>query len=332
VLRGFKLGRWVTEVGNELGVSERTVRRDIAELQDAGFDIEIDKRDGRVIATLAAERNYSPVSITKRERFTLFAVRRMFDIFKGSPFLEDVRNVLAKLAQRMSDKERAEHATFGDRFVYLPDHGTKSYTGKDDIFNAIQTGIMSRKIVRYRYGDARGRKGDGYLAPFGLVMHRNGFYVIGARLRNVDSDVADAPRGMFALERFAGPSICAPTSSLFRRTFEWRTRSTARSGRTWATEVARTRSPSSSAQPRRSSSRRAPGIRRNRARRSATGASASCSEHRTSRRSCRGSSNGGRMPALWHLTLLLRRSGQSSRKHCDNTGDDRSRCARMARR
>ncbi|HTR50677.1 MAG TPA: WYL domain-containing protein [Kofleriaceae bacterium] len=34
-------------------------------------------------------------------------------------------------------------------------------------------------------------------------MHRNGLYAIGARLKDVDSDVATAPRGMFALERFA---------------------------------------------------------------------------------------------------------------------------------
>lgn len=203
VLRGFKLGRWVTEVGNEIGVSERTVRRDIAELQDAGFDIEVSKRDGKVVATLADERNHSTVAITKRERFTLFAVRRVFDVFKGTPYLEDVRSVLSKLAQRMSEKERAEHATFGDRFVYLPDHGTKSYADKEDIFDAIQTGVLSRKIVRYRYSDARGRERGGYLAPFGLVMHRNGLYAIGARLKDVDSDVATSPRGMFALERFA---------------------------------------------------------------------------------------------------------------------------------
>ncbi len=74
-LRGFKHGRWVGEVAAEVGASERTVRRDIAELQDAGFDIELARRENRTIATLASERNYSPVSITKRERFTLLAVR-----------------------------------------------------------------------------------------------------------------------------------------------------------------------------------------------------------------------------------------------------------------
>jgi hypothetical protein len=57
-------------------------RRDIIELQDAGIDIEVSKRANRIFAVLTAERSHSPVSITKRERFTLLAVRRVFDVFK----------------------------------------------------------------------------------------------------------------------------------------------------------------------------------------------------------------------------------------------------------
>ena len=47
-LRGFKRGRWVNEIADAIGASERTVRRDLAELQDAGIDIEIAKRENRV--------------------------------------------------------------------------------------------------------------------------------------------------------------------------------------------------------------------------------------------------------------------------------------------
>ncbi|MFN0252820.1 MAG: helix-turn-helix transcriptional regulator [Kofleriaceae bacterium] len=202
-LRGFKLGRWVTEVAKEIGASERTVRRDITELQDAGFDIEVTKRDNRVISCLASERNYSPVSITKRERFTLLAVRNVFDVLRGTPFHDDVHSVMAKLEQRMNDKERDEIATFGERFVYLPDHGTKSYAGKDDIIDAIQTGILSRKVVRYRYADARGRSRNGFLAPYGMVLYRHGLYTVGGRLKAVDSDAGSASIGVFAIERFA---------------------------------------------------------------------------------------------------------------------------------
>jgi proteasome accessory factor B len=201
-LRGYKRGRWVTEVGKEVGVSERTVRRDLAELQDAGFDIEVGSRDGRVVATLIAERTATPIAITRRERFSLLAVRRVFDVLQGTPFLEDVRSVFTKLEQRMSDKERAELASFGERFVYMPDHGTKSYAGKEDIIDAIQTGILSNKVVRYRYADARGRSRDGHLAPLAIALYRHGLYTIGARLKAPDAPATAANVGIFAIERF----------------------------------------------------------------------------------------------------------------------------------
>lgn len=192
----------MSEVADELGISERTARRDLAELQDAGIDIEIEKRANRVYASLTAERNYSPVSITKRERFTLLAIRRVFDVFKGTPFLDDVESVLNKLEQRMSEKERAEHAALGEQFIYMPDHGTKSYEGKEDVIDALQTGIILHRVVKYRYADARGRTRAGYLAAFRMAMYRHGLYAIGAQLKEPGDDVRGAQRGVFAVERF----------------------------------------------------------------------------------------------------------------------------------
>ena len=126
-LRGFKLGRRISDVAAEVGASERTVRRDFAELQDAGFEIEISNREHRSYACLHSEQAYSAVPITKRERFTLLAVRSVFEVLHGTPFLEDVGAVMQKLEQRMSAKERVERDAFGERFMYMPDHGTKSY-------------------------------------------------------------------------------------------------------------------------------------------------------------------------------------------------------------
>lgn len=202
-LRGYKHGVWVTELAADVGASERTVRRDLRELQDADIDIEIEKRANRVTAVLTEERSFSAVAITKRERFTLLAVRRVFDVFARTPLLEDIASVLGKLAQRMSDKERAELTAFGEQFVYMPDHGTKSHEGKDDIINAIQSGIIQRKLVRYRYAAPHRRTTRaGYLAPFRLAMYRHGLYAIGAKLAAVTDDVRTAPLGIFAIERF----------------------------------------------------------------------------------------------------------------------------------
>jgi predicted DNA-binding transcriptional regulator YafY len=89
----------------------------------------------------------------------------------------------------------------------MPDHGTKSYEGTEDVVDAIQDAIMKRRIIRYRYADARGRAGAGYLAPFRLAMYRHGLYVVGARLKAPDTDVSAAPLGVYAVERFAEAEV-----------------------------------------------------------------------------------------------------------------------------
>ena len=203
-LRGYKQGRWVGELATEVGASKRTVRRDITELQDAGFEIDLTKRGSRSIACLVTERNYSPVSITRRERFTLLAVRSVFDVLRGTPLHDDVQSVLAKLEQRLSTAERKESASLGERFAYVPDGGTKAYEDKGDIIDAIQTGILSRKVVRYSYKDSRGRATRGYLAPFALLLYRHGLYAVGSRGNDPAIETSDWRRtlGVFAVERF----------------------------------------------------------------------------------------------------------------------------------
>jgi predicted DNA-binding transcriptional regulator YafY len=203
-LRGFRRGRRLAEIAAELRVSERTVRRDLADLRAAGFEIESLTIGGRAGARLV-ERTYSTIAITRRERYTLLAIASMFDVLRGTPLWEDVASLTTKLEQRMTPEERAEHATFGDRFAYIPDGGTKAYAGKEDVLDALLTGVLSRRVVRYGYRDARGRVRHGHLAPYTMVLYKHGLYVIGCRLR----DPADGktippatPIGVYAVERF----------------------------------------------------------------------------------------------------------------------------------
>lgn len=140
------------------------------------------------------------VAITRRERYTLLAIRRMFDVFNGTPFAEDVESLLAKLLQRTTAKERAELAADRDRFAYIPDGGTKAYRGKEDVIDALQTGVLMRRVVKFSYRAGRGRASRGYLAPFSLVVFKHGLYVLGRRLDDPAAGLA-IPRG--AIERLA---------------------------------------------------------------------------------------------------------------------------------
>ncbi|HEY0189680.1 MAG TPA: WYL domain-containing protein [Kofleriaceae bacterium] len=203
-LRGFRRGRRLAELAKALDASERTIRRDLADLRTAGFEIESVTLEGRAGARLV-EKTYSNIAITRRERYTLLAIASLFDVLRGTPLWEDVSSLQRKLEQRMSPEERAEHASLGDRFAYVPDGGTKAYEGKEDILDALMTGVLSRRVVRYAYSDARGRGRDGFFAPFTMILYKHGLYVVGCRLREPAEGKTIEPGAtiaVYAVERF----------------------------------------------------------------------------------------------------------------------------------
>lgn len=203
-LRGFRRGRPLAEIAGSLGVSARTVRRDLEELRTTGFEIESLLLDGKAAARLV-ERSHSHIAITRRERYTLLAIASFFDALRGTPLWEDVASLQKKLEQRMSPEEREEHATFGERFAYVPDGGTKAYQGKEDVLDGLLTGVLSRRLVRFAYQDARGRAQRGLLAPFTMLLYKHGLYVVGCRLGTVEDGRAiplGTPLVVYAAERF----------------------------------------------------------------------------------------------------------------------------------
>jgi predicted DNA-binding transcriptional regulator YafY len=129
----------------------------------------------------------------------------MFDVLRGTPFYDDIESVLTKLAQRLAPDEENEHATFAERITYVPDGGIKAYDDKADVIDAIMTGVLSRKVIRYAYIEARGGRQRGYLAPFAIVIHKHGLYVVGLRLKRPEdgAQLASARAvSTFAVERF----------------------------------------------------------------------------------------------------------------------------------
>lgn len=92
------------------------------------------------------------------------------------------------------------------------------YEGKEDLINALQTGILSRKIVRFSYKEPHSRARSGDLAPFVILMYRQGLYVVGARVGEgyASADLHDWRRGfsVFAVERFVEAELVR------KRTFE----------------------------------------------------------------------------------------------------------------
>ena len=64
--------------------------------------------------------------------------------------------------------------------------------------------MLSRKLVRYAYRGARGRAQRGFLAPFAMLLHKQGLYVLGKNVAS-PSDTTQIETGdvvNWAVERF----------------------------------------------------------------------------------------------------------------------------------
>lgn len=212
-LAGRRHGVALSVLADELEVTERQVRRDVEALIDAGHDVVVGPRDGRATVRLVSASTRAVV-VTRRERYTLLGVLRVFDVLRGTPFFDDVESLFEKLTETMSADERAELARFGERFAYVPDGGRKPYDGKDDVANALQTGVLDRRLVQYTYRAPTGKRHGGTLAPYALALYRNGLYVVGQRVATGAAAGAPLPSTrpfVYAVERFVEATVLRKT-------------------------------------------------------------------------------------------------------------------------
>ena len=199
-LRSRRYGATLSDLAQEMAVTERQIRRDLAALEEAGFAATLSlSRDGRTTVQLPGERGRG-VQLTLRERYGLLAARRVFDALDGTPFHEDVRSIYSKVAASLPDAQRADLEKFGQRFLYVPDGGTKAYGGKEDVLDALLTGVIHRSKVRYRYTSAANESRAGVLDPYSMLPYKHGLYVIGCGA--VDGKPPDSSPHVFAAERF----------------------------------------------------------------------------------------------------------------------------------
>src|SRR5687767_4542920 len=90
-------GTTLVELAETFSITERQVRRDLLAMAEAGHELEAVTIRDRSAVRLSLPKS-SALHLTVRERYSLLAVRRVFDVLKGTPFAEDVENIYKKLA------------------------------------------------------------------------------------------------------------------------------------------------------------------------------------------------------------------------------------------
>src|SRR5207245_4538831 len=97
-----RVGRTLAQRGGALGVAKRTVQRDIAVLESAGFPVVSEPRNGTVFwHFMEGFHAVAPVSLTLAEQMALYFSKGLFKPLHGTAMYESIASAMQKLGAQL---------------------------------------------------------------------------------------------------------------------------------------------------------------------------------------------------------------------------------------
>src|SRR5215470_4414974 len=188
ILKTIEAGRYTTaqELADEHDVTERTIRRDIEALQEAGFPLYDDREGGRKVWRLVeGYKQRLTQSFTLAELAALYFGRNLMSFLGGAPFAQDLESAFGKIREALPARSLPYLARIQELFSARPDPW-KDYSKKQDIIAGLIDAILHQRQARIAYFSFNSRKTKDYtIDPYRLVYYRGGLYLY-ARAQEYD--------------------------------------------------------------------------------------------------------------------------------------------------
>jgi predicted DNA-binding transcriptional regulator YafY len=180
ILKRIEAGRYTasTDLAAEHGVTERTIRRDIEALQEAGFPLYDERADGRKIWRLVdGYKQRLTQTFTLSELSALYFGKNLMTFLGGAPFAQELESAFVKIQEALPVRSLPYLARIQELFLARPDPW-KDYSKKQDTIAAIIDAILHQRQTRVAYFSFNSRKTKTYnLDPYRLVYFRGGLYL-----------------------------------------------------------------------------------------------------------------------------------------------------------
>jgi len=172
-------GRTLQQLRAELNVTKRTIQRDIAVLEQAGFPIVSVPRNRSIYWRLAYDPVLEgPLDLTQQERMALYFGRGLLKPLAGTPFFEAIESALAKIGAGISAPGHTLLHSF-DSQIGIAAFGTKDFTRSREVIAALTRAIQHHFTVKITHATPQHRNAVEYrLDPYRLHYHQGGLYLI----------------------------------------------------------------------------------------------------------------------------------------------------------
>ena len=180
-LESARHGAAIEGLAKDLGVTTRTIRRDLAALQEAGFPL-YDERDddgkvrwrldGQVLKGLEA-------GFTLAELCALYLSRNLLESVAGSPFQRDLTHAFTRLEKMLSPRMRQFLDRLPTVLVAKPGPRTRGGASSADIVARLLEATLHFRVVTMRYDSVSSRRVKDYVVhPYRLLFAQGGLYLL----------------------------------------------------------------------------------------------------------------------------------------------------------
>lgn len=179
-LCGLRYGATVKELAETLGVSQKTVRRDLETFQQAGFPLEETVEEfGRKKWRIDPAKTGPGLTFAFDEAMALYLARRLLEPLAGTPFWEAAHRAFRKIRASLGSQALKYVDRLGQLF-YHSMAGVSDYSKQADVIDQLVLGVEDRKVVGIAYQSLQATEPVSYdIYPYGFIFHRGALYVAG---------------------------------------------------------------------------------------------------------------------------------------------------------
>ena len=193
----------IDALSRELDVTTRTIRRDLAALQEAGFPL-YDERDddGRVLWRIDGQvLKGLETGFTLAELCAMYLSRNLLEAVAGIPFQRDLTNAFSRLEKMLSPRMRKFLDRLPSVLAAKPGPRARSAGADSDTVAKLLDATLHFRVVKMRYHSVSSRREKDYVIhPYRLAFAQGGLYLL-----------ADVPEyddiRTFAIDRIAAVAI-----------------------------------------------------------------------------------------------------------------------------